>query len=87
MRKKLKCPLSGKSQDIMIFTKVSRRILHGYQGAFLVVVVVLNSLIISVNSTLIQISETNWYYSIIIDNLICQIETNLLELLSKGYLK
>lgn len=58
----------------MIFTKVLRHILHGSQGAFSVVVI-LNTLIIRLNSTLIQISETNWYCSIITDNLIYQIET------------
>ena len=64
--KKLKYPLSGKSQYIMIFTKVLKHILHGSQGAFSVAVI-LNTLIIRLNSTLIQISETNQYCSIITD--------------------
>ena len=42
----------------MIFTKVLKHILHGSQGAFSVAVI-LNTLIIRLNSTLIQISETN----------------------------
>ena len=50
----------------MIFTKVLKHILHGSQGAFSVAVI-LNTLIIRLNSTLIQISETNYYCSIITD--------------------